>query len=271
MYRTLIIDDEPLARENVRLLLADYPEIEIMGECGDGAEAVEQIKIQKPDFIFLDIQMPEKDGFSVLKSLDADEMPVVIFITAYDQYAVRAFEVHALDYLLKPFSDERFEQAISRALKQLKEKEVGALSKRMVALLNDISDDTSVGKSVGVSVGVSVPQSSATFVERLWVKHRGALQAVEVQDISYIEAAGDYMALHVGAMQYLHRDTMDNLLSQLDPAKFARVHRSYIINLTKIKAIYPHFNGAYIAEMHSKQRITISRRYWASVGQLLGK
>lgn len=254
MPKVLIVDDESLARDTIRLLLAHHEDIEIVGECANGLEAIEAIRTHKPDLVFLDIQMPECDGFGVLEGVGAEACPAVIFVTAYDQYAVRAFEFHALDYLLKPYDDDRFDKALERALQHLKSKEVSQVNERILALLESRQ---------------AAQAEANQYPERFAVKSRGVLQFIPVTDIDWVEAAGDYVGLHVGNKTHLLRETMENMLNQLDPAKFVRVHRSSIIAIDKVTSIHPHFNGAYIATLSNNKRVTISRRFWPQVEQRL--
>lgn len=250
--RTLIVDDEPLARDRLRQLLQAEPEVELVGECADGAEAVASIRALTPDLVFLDVQMPELSGFQVLEQLQGGPMPLVIFVTAYDEYALRAFEVHAVDYLLKPFDRERFQKALQRALDQLKRSRVGELNDRLSALLKDLG----------------LP---GKYPERLVVKSGGRVVFVPVQDIDWIEAADNYVQLHVGAESHLHRQTMTELEQTLPPDKFLRISRSTIVNVTRIKEMQPLFHGEYAVILRDGTRLTLSRGYRDKLGQLLGR
>jgi two-component system LytT family response regulator len=209
--RCLIADDEPLAREGLRMLLAADPEVELVAECAGGREAIAAIRRHRPDLAFLDVRMPEVGGFDVLAALREGEVPAVIFVTAFDQYALRAFEVHALDYLLKPFDDERFADAIARAKRQLALSRVGNLSEKLLSLLER--------------------------PERLAIKDVGRVVFLPVDEIDWIEAADYYVQLHVGPKSYLHRETMQSLEKRLDPAKFLRIHRSAIVNRRCVKEL----------------------------------
>src|ERR1043166_4738035 len=200
--RTLVVDDEPLARERVRQLLEREPDVELIGECSDGAAAVQMIRQESPDLVFLDVQMPELDGFGVVEQV-AEQMPAVIFVTAHDQFALKAFEVHALDYLLKPFDKERFKTALRRAVDQVRHRQTGDLSQRLSALLADVR-----------------PEPKAKHLDRLAIKTSGRVVFVKVDDIDWVEAADNYVSLHVGHEEHLHRDTMSALETQLTPAQF---------------------------------------------------
>src|SRR5947207_1620628 len=209
--RCVIIDDEPVARERVPKLLKDQPEIEIAGECANGREAVAAIKKECPDLLFLDVQMPELDGFGVLEALQGEQLPAVVFVTAHDKFALKAFDVHAIDYLLKPFDRERFQTALRRALDHLKHRQTGELSQRLSALLAEVN-----------------PRQK--HLERLAIKSSGRVIFLKIDDIDWIEAADNYVSLHVGAESHLHRETMSALSEQLLPAKFLRISRSTIVN-----------------------------------------
>jgi two-component system LytT family response regulator len=251
--RTLIVDDEPLARERVRQLLAKEPEIEIIGECADGASAVEKIRAQVPDLVFLDVQMPEADGFSVLRQLDAARLPAVIFITAHDQFALQAFEVHAVDYLLKPFERERFKVALDRARERIRRKQSGDLDQRLTALLAEVR-----------------PAEPKT-PERIAIKSSGRVIFVKVDDIDWVEAADNYVNLHVGKEEYLHRETMAAIEAQLPASRFMRISRSTIVNLDRIRELQPMFHGEYAVLLKTGARLTLSRSYRDRVDQLLGR
>ena len=248
--RTLIVDDEPLAREKIVDLLVDDGEIEIIGECGDGLAAVAAIEDHKPDLLFLDVQIPELDGFGVLEAIE--QTPVIIFVTAYDQYALRAFEVHALDYLLKPFDRERFDKALQRAKHQFERERAGAVNRELVALLADL-------------------KSRPKPLERLVIKAGGRVFFLRVDEIDWIEAAANYVKLHAGGEAHLLRETINGLAAKLDPDKFLRVHRSIIVNLEHVKEIQPWFHGDYVILMQDGAQLTSSRNYREQLRKLLSK
>jgi two-component system LytT family response regulator len=258
----LIVDDEPVAREGIRVMLADDPEIEVAGECAGGREALSAIRVLDPDLIFLDVQMPEMDGFAVIEEIGVEDMPVVIFVTAYDQYALRAFDVAALDYLLKPFDDERFAAALARAKAQIRQSEVGELSRRLIALLETRAD-------ASTRAGGGAEQSG--YLRRVMIKTGGRVIFRKVEEIDYIEAEGDYVRLRMGAESHLLRDTMKRLEEQLDPARFARTHRSTIVNLDRIKELHPYFHGDYIVVMKDGTELKLSRSRRAALEQRLGR
>lgn len=252
--RVLIVDDEPLAREGIRLLLEDEPDIEIVGEAADGAEALRAIESLRPKLVFLDVQMPGMNGMEVLKQLDKANMPEVIFVTAYDQYALKAFEVHALDYLLKPFNRERLHQALQRALRHLRRRHLDNLEERLLALLDAYKSEAAV-----------VP----TYVQRLVVKSAGYIFFLTVDEIDWIEAAGNYVRLHVAGKTHLLRETMSAMEQKLDPATFVRIHRSAIVNLHRIKRLRPLQNSEYTLLLHDGTELTSSRRYRKNLNVLL--
>ena len=246
--RTLIVDDEPLARRNLRVLLEKDPQIEIVDECRNGREAVKAINATSPDLIFLDIQMPELDGFDVLARVGPERIQAIIFVTAFDQYALQAFEVHALDYLLKPFDDERFAFALRRAKAQIEAREINRVSKRLLALLEERESQRSES-----SIG------DRGYLTRLMIKASGRVVLLKVGEIDFIEADGNYAKLHVGRKAHLLREKMHDLEGRLDPAKFVRIHRSVIVNLDRIKELHPHFNGDYIVILEDGRQLRLSR------------
>jgi two-component system LytT family response regulator len=245
--KTLIVDDEPLARRNLRVLLERDAQIEILDECRNGREAVKAIKNLTPDLIFLDIQMPEMDGFDVLAHVGPEQIQAIIFVTAFDQYALKAFDVHALDYLLKPFDDERFARALERAKSQIAAREIDKLSKRLFALLEERESERKG----------SIQEEH--YLTRLMIKASNRMVLLKVEDIDFIEADGNYAKLHVGRKAHLLREKMHDLEGRLDPAKFVRIHRSVIVNLDRIKEMQPHFNGDYIVVLVDGQQLRLSR------------
>jgi two-component system, LytTR family, response regulator len=245
--KTLIIDDEPLARRNLRLLLEKDPQIEILEECRNGREAVKAINALSPDLIFLDIQMPEMDGFDVLARVGPERIQAIIFVTAFDQYALKAFDVHALDYLLKPFDDERFANALERAKSQIEAREIDRLSKRLLALLEERDSERKVSRR------------ETNYLTRVMIKVSGRVTLLKVDEIDFIEADGNYAKLHVGRKAHLLREKMHDLEGRLDPAKFVRIHRSVIVNLDRIKEMHPHFNGDYIVVLEDGRKLRLSR------------
>ena len=211
--RTLIVDDEPLARERVRSLIADQAGLEVVGEACDGDQAVQAIIGQQPDLVFLDVEMPRRTGLDVIQAVGPDRMPAVVFVTAYDQYAIKAFEVEAVDYLLKPFDRERFEGAVDRARKHLDAKEGGALKTQLMQLVRELQP------------------AAAAKQDRLVVKSGGRLFFLNTEEIDWIEAAGNYVRIHVAKESHLLRETMNSIDARLDTKIFMRIHRSRIVNI----------------------------------------
>ena len=247
--RTLIVDDESLARDRLRQLLRLHPEIEIAGECADGRAAVELITRLSPDVVFLDVQMPELDGFGVLEAIGDKPMPLIVFVTAHDKFALRAFEVHAVDYLLKPFDRDRFEAALRHATDQVKNRAGAAHSERQAALLADV-------------------KSAASAPERLAVKCGGHIVWVALNEIDWIESADNYVELHVGPKSHLLRETLNALENRLPPEKFVRVSRSAMVNPQRIKELHRMLYGGYEIHLQNGSRLTLSRRYRDKLAQL---
>jgi two-component system LytT family response regulator len=250
--KVLVADDEPLARERLTGLLSQEPDIEVVGQARDGEEAITAIHDDTPDLVFLDVQMPQMNGFDVIEAVGTDKMPLVIFVTAYDQHALKAFQVRALDYLLKPFDRERFKDALQRARKQLEREENGDLGRRLLALVKDLRRDQ--------------PKS-----DRLVVKSGGRLFFLRTDEIDWVEAAGNYVRLHVGPGSHLLRETMNAIEGRLDPEKFFRIHRSRIVNMERIQELQPWLNGEYAVLLRTGTRLTLSRGYREKLQDRLGK
>jgi two-component system LytT family response regulator len=249
--RTLIVDDEPLAREGIRVLLARHAAFEIVGECGNGVTAVQAVRERKPDLLFLDVQMPQMNGFEVLERIAAEGAPVVIFVTAYDQYALRAFEHHALDYLLKPFDDERFEQTLERAATQIRQREAHRLGRRMLALVEDWRN--------GPPRPDAVASEDSSYLTRFSVKSAGRVFFFKVSEIDWIEAADYYIKLHVGGATHLLRESLTRLERRLDPQRFVRIHRSTIVNLERIRELRCVAQGEYRVCLTDGTELRLSR------------
>jgi two-component system, LytTR family, response regulator len=247
--RAMIVDDEPLGRRGLRLLLKTDAEIEIVAEAGSGSEAVRLIAEHAPDILFLDIQMPGMNGFDVLEKIDTSGIPAIIFVTAFDQYALRAFEVHALDYLLKPFDDARFEKALRQAKLQVEQREINQLSQKLFALLED--------REEGPTEDARAERFK--YLTRLMIKSASRIFFLKVEEIDWIGAEDYYVKLHVGRKSHLLRETMNELESKLDPEKFLRIHRSSIVNLDRVKEMHAHFNGDYVVILHDGTELKLSR------------
>ncbi|MDQ1591766.1 MAG: two-component system, LytTR family, response regulator [Pyrinomonadaceae bacterium] len=250
--RLLTVDDEPLAREKIRTMAAADPEIEIVGECANGAEAVAAVQTLRPELMLLDVQMPQVDGFAVLDALKSDYLPLVIFVTAFDHYAIQAFEVHALDYLLKPFDRERFIAAIEHAKMHIRGTRNGQLDQRILSLLKQLEADSK-------------------YLERLVVKTGGRVFFLLTTEIDWIEAEGNYVNVHTNARKsHLLRESISSLETQLDPKEFIRIHRSTIVNLRRIRELQPWSHGEYHVILHDGTELTLSRNYRDNLQNVLG-
>ena len=246
--RTLVIDDEHLARERLLKLLRAEPEVDLLGDAGNGRDAVALIRQTKPDLIFLDVQMPELDGFGVLAELAESERPAVIFVTAYDKFALRAFEVHAVDYLLKPFDKERFQTALRRALDQIARQQPAPMHAQISALLQELRP--------------------AQQSDRLAVKIDGRVLFLKIADLDWVEAADNYVSLHVGKDTHLLRETMANIEQRLPGGKFIRISRSTIVNMDRIRELQPMFHGEYSVVLRDGTKLTLSRSHRDKLQQL---
>ena len=249
--RTLVVDDEPIARSRVVSLLKHEADIEVIGEYSSGRQALSAIESLNPDLLFLDIQMPEMDGLDLARTLKVSGMPAVVFVTAYDEYALKAFEVHALDYLLKPFSAERFRSALGHAREHVS-------NRRKI-------DDTQPRPTA-----VAAPEGAAQR-SRLMIKASGRIHFVRMADVDWCEASGNYVRVHVRPQEHLVRDTMSHLESQLDPDQFVRIHRSTIVNVDRIQEMHSSFNGEYVVLLRDGTRLTLSRGYRDTIQARLGK
>jgi two-component system LytT family response regulator len=245
----MIVDDEPLARATIKLLLQNEAEIEVIAEAGSGPEAVKLIKQNAPDLLFLDIQMPGMNGFEVLEKINVESIPAIVFVTAFDQYALRAFEVHALDYLLKPFDDARFEKALRQARAQIEQREINKLSQKLFALLEDREEQQ----------GEATRASRSKYLTRLMIKSASRIFFIKVEEIDWIGAEDYYVRLHFGRKTHLLRETMSELEAKLDPEKFLRIHRSSIVNLDRVKEMHAHFNGDYVVLLQDGTELKLSR------------
>jgi two-component system LytT family response regulator len=254
--RVLLVDDEPLALRRLRRLLAGERDVQVVEECSEGRAAAESIRRQAPDLVFLDIQIPELDGFQVLESLTAEQLPVVVFVTAFDEHALRAFDAHALDYLLKPVGRERFRESLERARERVLERRAaGVVDARLLALHSERR-----------SIAGGAPERCLT---RIAVKADGRAFFVRADEIDWIEAADNYVRLHVGAASHLVRESLRTLETKLDRQLFLRVHRSAIVNVDAIRELQPWFHGDHVIILRSGTRLTCSRRYDERLRQML--
>jgi two-component system, LytTR family, response regulator len=249
--RVLVVDDEPLARERIRMLLQADAEVKSIVECRNGEEAVAAIHEQSPHLVFLDVQMPGLDGFGALHRIEAGRMPLVVFVTAYEQYALRAFEVHALDYLLKPFDRERFQASLRRAKERLSAPSAAGLERQIRGLLEEL-------------------RGATRYPDRLAVKKDGRILSLKVADVDWIEAEGNYVRLHLGKASYLYREKIAALEDRLDPRCFRRIHRSTIVNVARIREFIPWFRKDYRVVLQDGTELTLSRSYKDRVQELLG-
>jgi two-component system LytT family response regulator len=238
----VIVDDEPIARQRIRSSLKKHNNVSIVAECANGEEALDTIAELHPDLLFLDIQMPEISGLDVADQLSGDEMPIIIFVTAYDQYALDAFERHALDYLLKPFDQERFDSALERGIELLEQKKQAELADRLEDAVDEIQKDRG-------------------YQSRVMIKKSNSIIFVPVEEIDWIEADGNYVQLHVGDKKHITRCTMTRMERRLDPEHFFRIHRSTIVNINKIETIEPWFHGDYKVILNTGTELTLSRNY----------
>jgi two-component system LytT family response regulator len=247
--RALIVDDEPLARRAVRRLLGKHDHVEVIAECGDGDSAVRLVRETTPDLVFLDIQMPEMDGFQVLSRVGADDMPVTIFVTAHDRFALRAFDAHAVDYLLKPIGRKRFDLALSRARQRIAGNLDRAELRRLVASLEKVA--------------------APRYADRLAVPDRGRIRLIPADEIDWIAAAGNYVRIHAGGREHELRETLVQIEAKLDPAQFLRIHRSTIVNVHRIREIQPWFHGHHRVVLVDGTELRMSR-YQRDVAKRLG-
>ena len=250
--RVVIVDDEELARERVRSLLGERSDVRVVAEAADGLTAVAAIHEHDPDLVFLDVQMPEMDGFEVLAALEGTPLPEVIFVTAFDRYALKAFDVHALDYLLKPFDRERFSAAVDRAVHRIGQSSEGAPQTDVARVLHELRS-----------------RLGNQWIERFVVRERERIRFVMVDDIEWVEAAGNYVTLHLDDASHMLRGTMKAIESTLDPRRFLRVHRSSIVNLDRIDEIQPWFNGDFVIRTRSGHKVTTGETYRSRVQDLL--
>jgi two-component system, LytTR family, response regulator len=252
VIRIVIADDEPLARQRLLMLLAQESGVEVVAECADGPSAFTAIQTLRPDLVFLDVEMPGASGFDLIDKIGPERMPCVIFVTAFDTYALRAFGVPALDYLLKPFDRERFHAALTRAKEHIDGRSNGDLERRLRALVDGL-------------------KPAAHLLERFVVKASGRVFFVRASEIEWIEAAGNYVKLHVGAESHLFRETMNAVEDKIDPDLFYRIHRSHIVNIERVRELQPSFNGEYMVCLKSGARLTLSRGYREKLQDRIGR
>lgn len=272
--RTLIVDDEPLARRGLELRLARHPDVEIVRQCGNGMEALEAIAELEPDLLFLDVQMPELDGFATLKRIPASRMPLTVFVTAYDHYAIHAFEASAVDYVLKPIDDSRLEQALFRVRQQWREQQAESNCQRLLKMLAEVSGQPTLTLEAALQSaaqggeGLKARLPGPPPDPRISFKDGGKIIRVDPVDIRWIDAAGDYMCIHAGEQTLVVRATLRDMEQRLDPQRFVRIHRSTLVNIGEVRTLKPHLNGEYFLELRGGQTLKLSRSYKDRLGQL---
>jgi two-component system, LytTR family, response regulator len=265
--RAIIVDDEELARRGIEIRLANYPDVQIVAQCQNGREAIEAVMREQPDLMFLDIQMPGVSGLDVLARLPQQSMPMIIFVTAFDRYALDAFEAQALDYLLKPINDTRFAQALERVRTYWRQRTALAQREKLMRLLASTQGAGAVDESVLREQLAA--QSGPQYPGILPIRDDAGTVRLDVKTIDWIDAAGDYMCVHAEGRTYVLRETMKSLESVLDPGIFQRVHRSTIVNVRRVRRLRPHTNGEYFLTLDDGQEIKLSRSYRDRVDQLL--
>ena len=259
--RALIADDESAARRGLRLLLERDPEVTVVAEVATGSEAVKRILADKPDLVFLDVQMPEMDGFKVLQAVNGSHVPVIIFVTAFDEHALKAFEVNAVDYLLKPFDDDRFMAALRRAKTEIQHRQTDLLGAKLNHLLSYLESGREIQPPHG--------RSDTRGADRILLKSGGEIFFLKADEIDWIEAEGDYMKFHTGGRTHLLRETMARLESRLDAKKFIRIHRSTIVNIDRVKKLSPSFAGEYAVILADGTKLKLSRGYHERLQEVL--
>ncbi|HEY1111501.1 MAG TPA: LytTR family DNA-binding domain-containing protein [Opitutaceae bacterium] len=261
--RTIVVDDEPTARRGVKLLLQRDAAIEIVGEAGTGEEAAALIRREKPDLAFLDVQMPGSDGFAALGGLEPGLAPAVVFVTAYDEHALRAFEVNAVDYLLKPYDDARFAAALQRAKDEIRRRKTDTVNAQLTQLLSYLQQAAPAAQAAAPA-----PRDEPVG-DRILVKSSGEIFFLKADEIDWIEAEGDYMKFHVSGRTHLMRETMARLEARLDPKRFIRIHRSTIVNIDRLRKLSPSFAGEYAVVLHDGTKLKLSRGYHERIAELL--
>ncbi len=251
MYRVLIVDDEPLARKRLRRMLGGESDMNVVGESADGASAVSAINELNPDLVFLDIQMPDMNGLEVIRAVGPHRLPALVFVTAYDAYALQAFEAEALDYLLKPFDSLRFKETLQRVRRRTGTSDSDRLNERVRQLASRLS-------------------AEPAYLQRLAVKLEDRMLLLNVPEVDWLEAAGNYVCVHVGKQSHIVRDSLSHFEASLDPGHFARIHRSTLVNLDRIRELRPYWHGDYKIILHSGQVLHLSRRYREALIEKLG-
>lgn len=265
--QAIIIDDELHAREGIRLRLAKYPEIVVVDECSSGSMAVDSINKFNPDLIFLDIQMPEMNGFEVLQNISVPDFPIVIFVTAYDTYALKAFEFHALEYLLKPINRERFEKAVEKALEEVKHRNLKTYTAKLLSFVKDYAKLIENPELANEEI---LAGEKKEFLKRLMIKVKENIIIISISDIDWLESAGNYIYVHSMEKKHLFRETLASLESKLDPRVFVRIHRSAIVNIEKIKSLRTNEHGDYDLFLLNGTKLKLSRTYKQHFQKIIG-
>ena len=269
MLRALIVDDEELARRGLEIRLENFDDIEVCGQARNGREALEAVREQSPDLLFLDVQMPGMDGFEVLRRLSGSDMPATIFVTAYDEFALKAFEANAVDYLLKPINDERLADAIERARDSIDKNRAHEHRRRLLKLICELTGkELTLEGALGSVPAAGDDETASRYPERLAFRDGSKTNCVDISSIDWVDAAGDYMCVHVGTETYVMRGTMKRLEELLNPDIFVRVHRSAIVNRSRVTAMRPHRNGEYFLSLGDDKELKLSRKYKANLERL---
>ncbi len=256
MLKALIVDDEELARRGLEIRLEKFEDVEICAQSRNGREALEHVREHAPDLVFLDVQMPGMDGFDVLRSLSTSNMPAIIFVTAYDEFALKAFDANALDYLLKPINDDRLAEAVARARRNLEDRQTDAQCERLLRFVCELT-----GKELSLEAALDAAGNARRYPQRLAIRDGAETACVDVEEIDWIDAAGDYMCVHANGDTHVLRGTMKHLEELLNPETFVRVHRSAIVNRHRVTSMRPHRNGEYFLSLGSATELKLSRKY----------
>jgi len=267
--RTLVVDDEPLAREGIIALLADDPDIEVIGSCADGQSAVATIRAERPDLVFLDVQMPKRNGLEVLADLKPAERPVIVFITAYDEYAIQAFENCVVDYLLKPFRDARFAAALARAKGEVRKMRVTGLEQSMEELLDYVKE--MIRTEIAPAAGAAAAAAAVDPADRVVLKTGSDLHFIKTADIIWVESQADFVKVHTTGAAQLVRETLQSLEQRVDPVRFLRIHRSSLVNLDHVKKVTPALYGDYIVLMSDDTKLRLSRKNRGKLKQIIDR
>jgi len=263
--RTLIVDDEPHAREGIRIRLREFKNLQIVGECSSGMEAVKSINTLSPDLLFLDIQMPEMNGFEVLKKITMSRLPVIIFVTAFDKYAIKAFECHAVDYLLKPIREDRFKNAVQTALSEISHRHLALYANKLKSVVNEYLEITEENPQYHHG-----PAAQKKYLDRLMIKSKDNVSVIPVLEIEWIESASDYVYVHSSSQKFIFRETLTALEERMDPQKFIRIHRSTIVNVEKIKTLRLNEHSDFDVYLLSGVKLKLSRTYRSHFEQITG-